>query len=61
MLSLGLRRSEVLGLPWSGVDLEGGTLRVVQALSPASKGGSFALKPSRRLTAAVPSTYLTTW
>ena len=57
MLLIGLRRSEVLGLPWSAVDLEGGTLRIMQALSPVGKGGSFAIKPRHR-TAAARCTFL---
>lgn len=31
-LALGMRRGEILGLPWSNVDLDAGTLRVNQAL-----------------------------
>ena len=45
MLSLGLRRSEALGLPWKAVDIDAGKLSVIQALSPVDKGSTFALKP----------------
>lgn len=45
MLALGLRRGEALGLPWKAVDLEAGTVRVMQALSPKGKGGAFVIKP----------------
>ena len=45
MLSLGLRRGEALGLPWKAIDLEGGTLRVMQSLSPVGRGDSYAIKP----------------
>jgi integrase len=40
-LSLGLRRSELLGLSWSGVDLEHGTVRVAQGIQRI--GGALVL------------------
>lgn len=45
MLSLGLRRSEVLGLHWDAINFEAGTLRVIRALSPENKGSTFVIKP----------------
>ncbi|MCZ2849707.1 tyrosine-type recombinase/integrase [Modestobacter sp. VKM Ac-2978] len=38
MLATGLRRGEALGLHWSDVDLDGGTLRVRWTLTRTSKG-----------------------
>ncbi len=32
MLTLGLRRGEILGLPWDAVDFAAGTIRIKQAL-----------------------------
>jgi integrase len=59
-LSLGLRRSELLGLTWSGVDLERGTVRVAQGVKRI--GGSLVLDElkSARSHRTLPSPKLTT-
>lgn len=38
----GMRRGEILGLTWNNIDLEQGTLKVVQALYPTKKGLIFS-------------------
>ena len=53
-LATGLRRSEILGLRWSDVDLARRTLTVAQALEQTTSGG-LALKYRRRSGAAGPS------
>ncbi|MDQ3458718.1 MAG: site-specific integrase [Deinococcota bacterium] len=44
LLLTGLRRGEALGLPWSAVDFEQGSLRVTQTLSITGKGSKTVLK-----------------
>lgn len=44
MLTLGLRRGEVLGLMWDDIDFEAAVLTVRRSLSETGQGGSFALK-----------------
>ena len=43
MLTLGLRRGEVLGLPWDRVDFTAGTIRINQALVLQGKGNTPAI------------------
>lgn len=48
-LGTGLRRGEVLGLMWSDLDLEAGTLTVRRSLETTSKGGlAFKLPKSKQ-------------
>lgn len=56
-LTCGLRRGEILALRWRDVDLEGGTLSVVQSLEQTKTGVTFkAPKTARgRRTIAIPS------
>jgi integrase len=60
LLATGLRRSEVLGLRWQDVDLDGGTLRVEQALEQTTRGGLVFKEPKtrhgRRTVTLAPST-----
>ncbi|HTX08326.1 MAG TPA: site-specific integrase [Solirubrobacteraceae bacterium] len=44
----GMRRGELLGLPWRCVDLEGGKLRVEQQLLPTKGGVTFGPPKSKR-------------
>ncbi len=44
----GMRRGELLGLPWQHVDLEQGRLRVEQQLVPTKGGPTFGPPKSRR-------------
>jgi len=44
----GMRRGELLGLPWQLVDLDGGRLRVEQQLVPTKGGCTFGPPKSRR-------------
>ena len=44
MLTLGLRRGEALGLPWSAVNLENAVLNVKQALSLTGKGNKAEIR-----------------
>ena len=48
MLGTGLRRSETLALRWQDVDLDGGTLRVEQALEQTQRGGLVFKGPKTR-------------
>lgn len=48
MLGTGLRRSEVLALRWQDLDLDGGTLRVEQALEQTKRGGLVFRQPKTR-------------
>jgi integrase len=48
MLGTGLRRSEILALRWSDVDLDGGALRVEQALEQTKRGGLVFRQPKTR-------------
>ena len=45
-LVTGMRRSELLGLPLSAVDVDGGVLRVVQALARV-RGMGYELRPPK--------------
>lgn len=45
-LLTGMRRSELLGLPLSAVDVDGGVLRVVQALARV-RGMGYELRPPK--------------
>ena len=57
-LATGMRRGEVLALRWSDVDLDGGSLRVVQSLEQTDAGLRFKApktKRSRRAIALSPS------
>jgi len=60
LLATGLRRSEVLGLRWQDVDLDGGTLRVEQTLEQTTRGGLVFRPPKtrhgRRTVTLAPST-----
>lgn len=47
-LALGLRQGEALGLPWSAVDLDVGTLAVRQALQRQRDRGLVIVKPKSR-------------
>jgi integrase len=47
-LGTGLRRSELLALRWRDVDLDGGTLRVEQALEQTKRGGLVFRQPKTR-------------
>jgi integrase len=47
-LGTGLRRSELLALRWRDIDLEGGTLRVEQALEQTKRGGLVFRQPKTR-------------
>jgi integrase len=44
----GMRRGELLGLPWRCVDLEGSRIRVEQQLVPTAGGATFGPPKSRR-------------
>src|SRR5262249_4993649 len=59
-LGTGLRRSEALALRWSDIDLDGGTLRVEQALEQTKRGGLVFKAPKtrhgRRTVTLAPST-----
>ncbi len=44
----GMRRGELLGLPWRCVDLDGGSLRVEQQLLPTTGGVTFGPPKSKR-------------
>jgi integrase len=44
----GMRRGELLGLPWRCVDLDAGSLRVEQQLVPIKGGCAFGRPKSRR-------------
>jgi integrase len=44
-LALGLRQGEALGLPWSALDLDAGTLTVRQALQRQQGGGLVIVEP----------------
>jgi integrase len=59
-LGTGLRRSELLALRWRDVDLDGGTLRVEQALEQTQRGGLVFRPPKtqhgRRTVTLAPST-----
>jgi len=59
-LGTGLRRSELLALRWKDVDLDGGTLRVEQALEQTKRGGLVFKAPKtkygRRMVTLAPST-----
>jgi integrase len=61
-LSLGLRQGEALGLQWSNIDLERGTLTVKQALQ-RKRGGGLTLVPPKsnagRRTILLPAPLLT--
>jgi integrase len=60
-LATGLRRGELLGLPWSNIDLDAGLLRVVQVIEETKDGGA-RIKPvpktkkGRRTVALTPGT-----
>jgi integrase len=47
-LGSGLRRSELLALRWSDVDLDGGSLRVEQSLEQTKRGGLVFKAPKTR-------------
>jgi integrase len=47
-LGTGLRRSELLALRWQDVDLDGGSLRVEQALEQTKRGGLVFRQPKTR-------------
>src|SRR5262249_52379791 len=47
-LATGLRRGELLALRWSDVDLDGGALRVEQALEETTRGGLVFKSPKTR-------------
>jgi len=47
-LASGLRRGEILALRWSDVDLDGGALRVEQALEETTRGGLVFKSPKTR-------------
>jgi integrase len=59
-LTTGCRRSELLGLRWSDVSLDGATLRVEQALEETTRGGLVFRQPKtkygRRTVSLPPST-----
>jgi integrase len=59
-LGSGLRRSELLGLRWQDIDLDGGALRVEQALEQTKRGGLVFRQPKtrhgRRTVTLAPST-----
>jgi integrase len=59
-LGSGLRRSELLGLRWCDVDLDGGSLRVEQSLEQTKRGGLVFKAPKtrhgRRTVTLAPST-----
>ena len=59
-LALGLRQSEVLGLRWSDIDLDAGSLAVQRSLQHALMGSSASSGP-RRCAAAGPSTSRRRW
>ena len=44
----GMRRGELLGVSWRGLDLDGGRLRVEQQLIPTAGGAAFGPPKSRR-------------
>jgi integrase len=48
LLGTGLRRGELLALRWQDVDLDGGTLRVEQALEETKRGGLVFKAPKTR-------------
>jgi integrase len=48
LLGTGLRRDELLALRWQGVDLDGATLKVEQALEETKRGGLVFKAPKTR-------------
>jgi integrase len=48
LLGTGLRRGELLALRWQGVDLDGATLKVEQALEETKRGGLVFKAPKTR-------------